>query len=52
MLSLTVELDKWIKFNGKQKPFTTASQYVRAVLGADYDNHKAKFSGNSKQVKK
>lgn len=52
IVSLTTEQDKWIKQQGKQKPFTTGSQYVRSVLQADYDNHKAKFSRNSSAAKR
>jgi Arc/MetJ-type ribon-helix-helix transcriptional regulator len=47
MLSLSVELDKWIKKQGKMKPFRTSSAYVRAVLKADYDKYQSKFQ-NSK----
>ena len=55
MLSLTEELDKYIKQQGKTKPFTTSSQYVRAVLGADkekYDSNKARLSSGSKASKR
>ena len=52
MISLTAELDAWIKLQGKKKPFTTASQYVRTVLEADYDNYKARFPKGAKPFKK
>jgi hypothetical protein len=52
MISLTVELDKWVKLAGKQKPFKTSSSYVRAVLMADYDNFKARLSKNPSTPKK
>ena len=52
MLSLTIELDKWVKKQGKIKPYTTGSQYVRSVLQADLNNYIAGQSASSKAYKK
>lgn len=52
MISLSEELDRWIKRQGKQKPFTTRSQYVRAVLQADYDLYQGRVSKSSSASKK
>jgi len=52
ILSITSEQDKWIKIQGKQKPFKTASQYVRTVIQKDYDCYKERLSGNTRPIKK
>jgi len=52
MFGITEELDNWVREQGKKKPFTTASAYVRAVLQADYDNFKERLSSNPKPPKK
>jgi hypothetical protein len=52
IISLTEELDKWAAIVGKKKPFTTKSQYIRAVLQVDYDNYKKRLSSNTKSAKK
>lgn len=52
MLSITVEQDKFVKQQGKKKPFTTSSAYIRAVIQADYDNYRARSFPQDKKSKR